>query len=227
MRIDLQQRVPWAARVAAAALALCLQVALAGSPRVVGWDALTMRLSAADNPFATLAPDQLEALADVAALRDRKARGVVLTDKEAALERAGVERLRKAGLDADRLLAQREGVASKQRALEGAVNTALDGQEIRLAGYLLPLEFTGKAVSEFLLVPWAGACIHTPPPPANQVILVRTDKPYPVKAQFDAVWITGRLTAKSSRRTLYITDGDAAVDAGYAMHAAQVEPFKP
>ena len=46
-----------------------------------------------------------------------------------------------------------------------------------MPGYLLPLEFSGKLVSEFLLVPWVGACIHTPPPPPNQIVHVKTDKP--------------------------------------------------
>jgi hypothetical protein len=221
------KRTFWRGGLAACVLACGTLAALAESPRLIGWDTLTVRLSPADNPFATLTPEQLESLADVAALRDRKGRGVALTDKELALERAALARLQQGGVDADRLLAQRDAVAAKQRALEGAVNSTLDGQEVRLAGYLLPLEFAGKAVSEFLLVPWSGACIHTPPPPANQVIHVKADKPFPVQAMFDAVWVTGRLVTRASRPSVYITDGTTQVDAGYAMQASVVEAYKP
>jgi uncharacterized protein len=221
------KRIQWRHAVVACVTALAVHAAHAEAPRQIGWDALTLRLSAAENPFATLTPEQLEWLADVAALRDRKGRGVTLTDKEIAIERAAATGLQRAGIDTDRLLAQRDAVAAKQRALATAVNPALDGQEVRLAGFLLPLEFTGKAVSEFLLVPWAGACIHTPPPPSNQVIHVKSAKPFPVQAMFDAVWVTGKLATKAGKLAVYITDGTSQVDAGYAMQASDVEPYKP
>ena len=213
--------------VLACALALAGFAAGAETPRQIGWENLTLRLSAAENPFATLTPEQLEALADVAALRDRRARGVTLSPQESASEHAAASKLQQAGINVDRLLAQRDEVANKQRALAASVNPALDGQQVRLAGYLLPLEFAGKEVSEFLLVPWAGACIHTPPPPANQIIHVKPDKPFPVKGMFDAVWVTGRLATKASRKAVYITDGNAEVDIGYAMRASDVQAYTP
>lgn len=48
------------------------------------------------------------------------------------------------------------------------------GRRVRIAGYMVPLEDEALEVTQFLLVPWAGACIHTPPPPANQVVSVKT-----------------------------------------------------
>ena len=53
------------------------------------------------------------------------------------------------------------------------MNPALDGKTIRIPGYVLPLEFSGSKVTEFLLVPWVGACIHTPPPEPNQIVYVK------------------------------------------------------
>ena len=47
---------------------------------------------------------------------------------------------------------------------------SLDGETVRIPGFVLPLEFDETSIKEFLLVPYFGACIHTPPPPANQVI---------------------------------------------------------
>jgi hypothetical protein len=52
-------------------------------------------------------------------------------------------------------------------------NNELDGVAIRLPGYLVPLDESGNGIKEFLLVPYFGACIHTPPPPANQIVLVQ------------------------------------------------------
>ncbi len=45
------------------------------------------------------------------------------------------------------------------------LNAALDGQKIKMPGYITPLEITSDGMTEFLLVPYLGACIHVPPPP--------------------------------------------------------------
>ena len=49
----------------------------------------------------------------------------------------------------------------------------LDGEEVSLKGYLVPLDFDAERVSEFVLVPYFGACIHVPPPPPNQIAYVQ------------------------------------------------------
>ncbi|QEP43349.1 DUF3299 domain-containing protein [Ectothiorhodospiraceae bacterium BW-2] len=79
------------------------------------------------------------------------------------------------------------------------VNTTLDGQYITLSGYVVPLEShsSGK-VESFLLVPFIGACIHVPPPPANQQLYLTLP---PDRAQklnlFDWVEVEGVLTTES------------------------------
>jgi hypothetical protein len=206
--------------------ALSTGVRSAEEPRKILWDDLTIKLSAAENPFAAMPKDQLEALADVAALRDRKARGLTLRPDEISNEQAAVAKLEKAGVDATALLAKRDEVAAKLRARAGKVNPELDGKLVRIPGYMLPLEFSGKQVTEFLLVPWVGACIHTPPPPPNQIIHVKMDKPIEIRAMFDAVWVTGRMTTSASRKSVYITDGSSDVDVGYAIDPGQVEPYQ-
>ena len=50
---------------------------------------------------------------------------------------------------------------------------ALDGKLVKIPGYMVPLEDDSEVVSEFLLVPYVGACIHTPPPPPNQIVQVK------------------------------------------------------
>jgi uncharacterized protein len=69
----------------------------------------------------------------------------------------------------------------------------LDGMQIKLPGYVVPLEEVKGEVSEFLLVPYFGACIHTPPPPANQIIHVTVTKPLKGLRSMDTVWVSGVL----------------------------------
>jgi hypothetical protein len=76
----------------------------------------------------------------------------------------------------------------------------LDGQYVRIAGYIVPLEVDGKnRMSEFFLVPYFGACIHVPPPPPNQIILARLAKPIPVTEIYDAYWVEGTLKVELNR----------------------------
>ena len=98
------------------------------------------------------------------------------------------------------------------------VNNQLDNQRIRLPGYVVPLEETNTGLKEFLLVPYFGACIHTPPPPANQIVHVTTDKPLRLRSM-DVVWATGTL------RTLR---SDSLMGASaYKLQGAAVEAYKP
>jgi hypothetical protein len=89
---------------------------------------------------------------------------------------------------------------------------------------MLPLEYSGKLVSEFLLVPCVGACIHTPPPP-NQIVHVKTDRPVAYQGLFQPVRVTGRMAASASKQAVFVVDGSAAVDVGYALQASRVEPY--
>lgn len=200
--------------------------ARAEEPRTLGWEELSVRLSAADNPFATLSAEQLLALSDVAGLRSRKARGVTLTPEEVGIENKALTKLKQDRIDVDGLLAKRDAIADKKRAAASAVNPAIDGKLIRIPGYVLPLEFSGTKVTEFLLVPWVGACIHTPPPEPNQIVYVKPDKAFDMRRMFDAVWVTGRIAASGSKRSVEIVDGSADIDVGYSLRASLVEPYQ-
>jgi hypothetical protein len=98
------------------------------------------------------------------------------------------------------------------------VVTFLNDKVVKLSGFLVSLEGDGDAVSEFLLVPYFGACIHTPPPPSNQVVLVRTpSKPYTIARSFERIAVTGRLRTEQARNTL--------ASASYAIDADRIEPY--
>ncbi|MBK1613756.1 hypothetical protein CKO44_09770 [Rubrivivax gelatinosus] len=71
-------------------------------------------------------------------------------------------------------------------------NPAIVGQAVRLPGFVVPLEETKQGLKEFLLVPYFGACIHSPPPPANQIVHVLAHAPVAFKSM-DTVWVSGTL----------------------------------
>lgn len=70
----------------------------------------------------------------------------------------------------------------------------LDGIEARIPGFVVPVETDGEGnLKEFFLVPYFGACIHVPPPPANQIIYGRLEEPIPMVNIWDAFWMEGTL----------------------------------
>jgi hypothetical protein len=102
------------------------------------------------------------------------------------------------------------------------IEPSLDGARIRIPGFVVPLESKGREVSEFLLVPYFGACIHVPPPPANQIIHVVAAKPVKDLRAMDSVWVSGVLrTIHSENRA-----GMGMASAGYRMEAQGVAPYR-
>jgi hypothetical protein len=93
---------------------------------------------------------------------------------------------------------------------------SLDGKRVHIGGYVVPLDFDATRVKEFLLVPFVGACIHVPPPPANQIVYVKAEQGFDVKATFEPVWVTGTLTVTPAFTGL--------AEAGYTLTAEKVEP---
>lgn len=98
------------------------------------------------------------------------------------------------------------------------VVTGLNGQTIRLPGFVVPLDFEAEKVHEFLLVPFFGACIHVPPPPANQTVFVKSQEGIKIEQLFDAVYVVGMMetTAVSSELG----------QAGYTLHAEDVYHYE-
>jgi uncharacterized protein len=95
---------------------------------------------------------------------------------------------------------------------------SLNGKKIRIAGFALPLERKDGKVTEFLIVPYFGACIHTPPPPANQIIHAKSDQPLAGIRMMVPIWTYG---------TLAIEHGETKWGvAGYVMTVDKVAPYE-
>jgi hypothetical protein len=92
-----------------------------------------------------------------------------------------------------------------------------NGERVKVPGFIVPLEGTAELTTEFLLVPFFGACIHVPPPPSNQIVHVKMNEGVPVENLYDAVWVEGIFST-----TRYSSDLAAA---GYSMQGEAVHPY--
>ena len=70
---------------------------------------------------------------------------------------------------------------------------ALDGTYVKIPGFVVPLDDDASSYSEFLLVPSPQACIHVPPPPPNQMVMVRMAAGQAPQRSWGPVWVKGRL----------------------------------
>ena len=94
------------------------------------------------------------------------------------------------------------------------VTTRYDGRTVRLPGYVVPIDYSGTGIMAFILVPYVAACIHVPPPPANQLVMVTTGRPYEAGSQWGPVTVTGRFGTAGTSTEL--------AEVGYAMSADRI-----
>lgn len=106
---------------------------------------------------------------------------------------------------------------SSQQPASTGVRTDWNGKIVRLPGFIVPIDMDGTAVTAFILVPYVGACIHVPPPPANQLVFVTTPEPYEADGLYDPVNVTGMFGVSAMSTHL--------AQIGYALSAESIEPF--
>lgn len=94
---------------------------------------------------------------------------------------------------------------------------AMDAEKIKIAGYLVPIEETKNGLKEFLLVPYFGACIHSPPPPANQIIHVVLSEAVTGFRTMDTAWVSGTLRTRRQDSSMGMS--------GYHLDAVVLEKY--
>ncbi|WP_010222830.1 DUF3299 domain-containing protein [Pseudomonas donghuensis] len=116
-------------------------------------------------------------------------------------------------------LAAEAAPAARQTAPNAPVVKALDGQQVKLPGYIVPLEVSEAGrTTEFLLVPYYGACIHVPPPPSNQIVHIFSEIGVKVEDLYQPYWIEGQMQVKATSSEL--------ADAGYQMEAEKIYAYE-
>ena len=108
-------------------------------------------------------------------------------------------------------------ITSEQPQSNG-VRTDWNGLIVSLPGFIVPIDYSGTGVTAFILVPYVGACVHVPPPPANQLVFVTTPKPYESSGMFEAVTVVGMFGTASTSTQL--------ADISYALSADFIQPYR-
>lgn len=138
------------------------------------------------------------------------------------------------GYDQRVALAQRKGLnvrallneRANKKKQENAIITELNYDDMKIAGFLVPLEMSGLTGTQFILVPTAGACIHTPPPPVNQTVLVNIPQGYELESLYTPVWVIGSIQAQSLQQSIALSDGNQTVETGYEINASEIRVYQ-
>lgn len=115
------------------------------------------------------------------------------------------------------LLSHDETAPAAGQPMSTGMKSDWNGKIVRLSGFVVPLDYKGTGLTAFLLVPFVGACVHVPPPPANQLVLVSTETPYESEGLFSPVTVTGMFGTASVATQL--------ADVGYALSADKIERY--
>ncbi|GLQ35334.1 hypothetical protein GCM10007939_16170 [Amylibacter marinus] len=110
-----------------------------------------------------------------------------------------------------------KSLPSSEQPISSGVRTDWTGQTVRLPGFVVPIEHRGTGVTAFILVPYVGACVHVPPPPANQLVFVTTETPFETKGLYEPVNVIGMFGVSSIYTHL--------AEVGYAISADRIEPY--
>ncbi len=167
-------------------------------------------------------------MATIARFKDAQTEDGFVASDEAKQEIVEVtERLKKQDVDVEALFVAREQIMKQREALGSKPNNEVVGSKHRIPGYITPIEMDGTKVTKFFLVPSAGACIHTPPPPANQLVLIDYPQGIELVSLMTPVWVEGELTGHQSKENVNYSDGAANVQSVYAMKADGIEQYQP
>ena len=115
------------------------------------------------------------------------------------------------------LLPHDESAMAAGQPVSTGIRTDWNGQIVQLSGFIVPIDYQGAGVTAFILVPYVGACVHVPPPPANQLVFVTSPTPYESAGMFEAVTVTGMFGTASTSTQL--------AEIGYALSADEIRTY--
>ena len=173
-----------------------------------------------DDPYRGLTPEQLNSVVTVARLREIAGKGEIVDEELLSRETAS---LAAAGIDVDGLIAQRWIVAERREHAATSGNDAVDGSKAWLFGFAIPAPPDDDGRPTAYLVPERGMCSHMPPPPPNQLVLLRVPDDWRPQALYEPVRVSGRLSIDPTTRTVPVVDGMVRMRATFSMDVSDVE----
>ena len=212
--------IPCVAAVLAATQALA-------EPEAIEFSDLADPLAVAfEDPYAAMGVDMLSEL-KLLVQSDEKLAGTDLDEETRtrleARRAAAQEKLKANGQDVDVLLGQRWEIAKKRQTARMATNPIFDGAEVSLSGYIIPAPPAADGSAVGYLVPQVGMCSHLPPPPPNQLVLVRLRADQQVESLYTPVRVSGPLHVEPYDTTVFVLDGEVRMLSGWTLDAEIVE----
>lgn len=198
----------------------------AEAPLPITWQDLQGQVAPYVDPFADLTDEQLYNLSVHGRIEQMKKLFPTEITEEMIKEGEDAKaKLIEDKIDIDYMFEQREIIIEKRQKAALVTNDLLADKKIRMAGYMLALEFDDGLVTEFLLVPTIGACSHKPVPSSNQIIFVKADKPIAAGSPYMPINVTGTLRISQQTKDLYLVDGQKNIQMSYSLEDTLVEPF--
>lgn len=105
---------------------------------------------------------------------------------------------------------------------------AIIDKEISLVGFMMPLDNNAtKSIKEFLLVPYFPSCIHVPPPPSNQIVLVSYKGKKDLPLHYGLITVKGVFKMASAKKKVKKNRMLTMMpDASYSMSSQSVVKFR-
>lgn len=196
----------------------------------ISWDTLNEHVIKKEivNPFEDMNIEQIRKMQQIAIIQDIETSGQTVDETSKELGMKARQELTDEGIDVDALFQAREQIIAQREQEFASTNPKLNNADIEMQGFLLPLEFEGKKVKEFLLVPYVGACIHEPPPAPNQIVyaILKTPIEPPELSMFTAIKVTGVMTSERVEPELNLVDGAKPIPTSYSLTVDNIE-FMP
>ena len=197
----------------------------------LNWSSLIKKVEPNDNPFLTMSPTNLEMMKDYASLLRRVESNSSVFTKEDLTEYQSrmdsiTKELKTSGLDPVALVEARNKIMQQQYEQMNSPNPSVVNQTWKIPGFIAPIDFDGTKVTRFFLVPIAGACIHTPAPPPNQIVMVEFEQGFELKGLEDPIWVEGKLESEMVSGVASYYDGQSQVEAIYTMKADTAQFYK-
>lgn len=198
---------------------------------LLNWDALVdAEAQVFDDPYAALAPEQINDLVTIVRLRDRLATGELNADARPRIE-ARLSKIESsfdaAGIDVDWLIGQRWAVAERRQAAAIAGNPALDGRAVEIVGFLIPAPPDDDGVPTAYLVPERGMCSHMPPPPPNQLLRIKLPEAHSIPLLYTPAIVQGTIRLQETNREVFVVDGPVPMWSAWTLQATQLENLGP
>ena len=205
-------------------LCLCISFIYAQGYQTIKWEDLEGKIEAYDDPFKKLSDEQLYNLSVVFEIQDMDASKLDEYYKEEMEESKRF--LDEENIDIKYYFSQIERINKKREEEAKQTNSTLNNKKVELSGYSLALSLNEGKIKEFLFVPYIGACIHSPAPPPNQILFVKSSKLVKIDDSFEALTIKGVLKIKQNKNKLFLKDGEDEVQSGYIFLANEVKPYE-